>query len=141
MDMRHEGGCRSVGLEGSLADEHLVGHYSHGVQVGTVVGICAQSLFWSHVLRGSQGLLRLGEARGRFQHPGEAEVGEYGLLAVVNEDIARLHVAVQDLVGVGEIERLGQGRHVGEHLVTDMGCPVRRSSRVPPGTSSDTMKV
>ena len=73
--------------------------------------------------------------------PGDAEVGHLHLAVLVDEDVARLHVAVDDAVAVGEPEG---GGHVG----ADVGGPVgverpsarRISDRVRPSTYSMTMK-
>ena len=54
---------------------------------------------------------------------GDAEVGEVGLSRFVEEDVARLHVAMGDAAGMGVGQPVGDGSH-------DLDCSLRAERAV-----------
>ena len=112
-----------VAAKGQRAGGHLVEHDAEGEQVGAGVEFLAARLLGRHVGDGAQWRAGAGEvlvvdgseaerdrlraggdARGDL---GEAEVENLGVAARGDEDVGGLDVAVDDALGVGGVEGVG----------------------------------
>src|SRR5207247_4134606 len=92
-----------------LAGEHLIQDRGEGVDVAARVDEAVPGrLFRAHVLRRAEGQARFREPRASGGGEGErdAEVRHYGL-AVLEQDVLRLDVAVDHAVAMRVIERTG----------------------------------
>ena len=117
-DLREE---RDVGggLERGLPRQHLVRDAAEREDVapGIDVGL-AHRLFRAHVVRGPQTDAGTRQA-GVLPHvgrEGDAEVGD-DRVVVLEEDVARLHVAMDDPLFVGVLQRVGDARGHAHDLV------------------------
>ena len=107
------GGRRAI--EGWRAGEHLVEHDAEGVDVGATVERISGRLFGAHVLRRADDGAFTRELRGRpglfllrrLRGLGDTEVRHQDVAALVQQDVVRLDVAVDDLVAVRVGERVG----------------------------------
>ena len=101
---------RSRAGKGRLPCQHLVAHHCQRVDIGPCVNVAfARDLFRRHVARradaGSD--IRKTVAAGCFvERAGDTEIGEQ-CVAVLQEDVFRLDVAVDDTSGVCAGERSG----------------------------------
>ncbi len=102
----HQGVGRVAG-EGKLAEHHLVEHDAQRVDVRADVHQFAAPLLGGHVGRGAQDAARGGELGRPGEHLGDAEVGQVGVVALVEQHVVRLQVAVDDALFVGEGQRTG----------------------------------
>ena len=100
----HRHGHLCVRLEGRLSGEHLVEHDPERVDVGLAGDLAPERLFGRHVVRRAEHAAGGGEALG-LQRAGDAEVGDLGAAVAVDQDVLRLHVAMDELVLVGALER------------------------------------
>ena len=78
------------------AREDLVQHHPHRVDVAARVELIALHLLGAHVVRRADDEARLGHPFLRLGHPRDAEVHQLHLALVVDEDVLRLDVAVDD---------------------------------------------
>ena len=111
---------RGAAAERPLAGGHLVEHHAEREDVGAHVGRLPLDLLRRHVgdraeqRPGADDRQRLRRAlvdrRLRRAHGGDAEVDHLRPAVVGDDDVARLEVAVDDAVGVGRAERVGE-RH------------------------------
>ena len=94
-------------------DQHLVRQAAESVDVGPIVDRrLASRLFRAHVLRGPHGDAGPGQGiSGKGQSLGDPEVRDY-CTAVIQQDVVRLDIAVNDAFGV----RVAEG---GGHLADD----------------------
>ena len=111
LDQRVDG----VGVERRLTDEELVEDDAQGPQVdGVVVRLFLDELR-RHVQRRS---FDAGEHHGVAGHgPGEPKVAELDDASAADEDVLRLHVAVDDAVGVKVVEGSDELPGDGAHLI------------------------
>src|SRR5262249_14304228 len=106
---RVEGLDHAVAAEGGPAGQQGV---EDGAQPVDVAGggdrpAVAGRLLGRHVGRGAEDRPRLGELDVGLDLLGQAEVGDVRVPLVVDQDVGRLEVAVQDAAGVGVGDRLG----------------------------------
>ena len=129
----------AVGVEGDLADQHLVEDDAERVDVGAGI----DSL--SHRLLGGDVVGRAEDAPGRrhpvlLELPGDPEVGQFGPSLGVDEDVLGLDVAVDHVAGVGDAEAAGDLDRVGDRVLglerADPGDPLLQRL---PSTYSKTM--
>ena len=102
-------GLRGGPTERRLAQQHLIGHRAKRIDIASRGDLpLPHRLLGAHVVRGAQRHPGLGHpgAAGTAHGQGDAEVGDEGG-AVVEEDVLRLDVAVDDAVAVGVIQRRG----------------------------------
>ncbi len=93
--------------ERRLAGEHLVGHGAKSVDITSRADVAlTHGLFGRHVGRGAEGHagLRHAAAARLLHRERDAEVGDQGI-AVLQQDVLRLDVAVHDALAVGIVER------------------------------------
>ena len=109
-----------VGPERRLAAERLVEHGPEGVDVGAGVDRAALDLLRGQVLHRAEQLRRAGQV-GLVEDLGDAEVGDEDPAVVGQQDVRRLHVAVDDARLVGAREGGG-----------DLGADVHDLDRVEP---------
>jgi hypothetical protein len=107
--VRQEQGHRRVLGVRRGAGEHLEGQAGERVEVGPVTDRLAGGLLRGHVPRGAQVLAAGGDGR-VVQRLREPEVGEDRTFLLVDEDVGRLEVPVDDTAAVGVVQRLRQGR-------------------------------
>ena len=149
-----EDGARTFSLEGKRAGGHFVENDAKGKKVGARVEILAENLFGRHVGDGAQGGARTGELIGVDANSGEsiggagstggsfsmgdlgeAEVEDFGVAALGDENVGGLDVAVNDAFGVGGIESVGNldteveeifqiDARAGDHVLE--GLPVKK---------------
>ena len=93
-------------LEGQLARQHLVEHAPQRVDIGPDVDCLPSRLLGRHVVRGAQQGARL-RHRGERLGAGDAEVGDLRGAVVADEHVLGLYVTVDDVLGVGSGQRLG----------------------------------
>ncbi len=110
---------------GRVAREHLEQHAAEGVDVGARIGRLSLELLRGRVVERSHELSRPGETAVGRRPPGQAEVGQVdvrvGRLAsggLCDEDVGRLHVPVDEPLGMGGIEGAG---HLAEDRERDAG--------------------
>ena len=101
--------------ERGFAGQHLVEHDAKAVHVCASVNIpLPHSLFRAHVSRRAECETRLGDSivgRRRIDRSADAKIGDESLV-IDEKDVLRLHVAVDDPLPVGEVEREG---HLARH--------------------------
>ena len=101
--------------ERRLADEHLVQHEAEAVDVGGHGGRTALDPFRGDVQRRRE---ELGRIRVFCRRPGDPEVADLRPVVLIEQDVRRLQVRVDDAAGVGEREAsadpLDELHHVGE---------------------------
>ena len=114
--VRERGRDGGGGVEGTLADEALVGHDPEGVDVGGGHGGAALGLLGREVLRRAHHLAGLGQ-RHALGGPGDAEVGDLHPTVGRDEQVGRLHVAVHDAGGVRGADGVGGLREEAPHRV------------------------
>ena len=112
-------GLRAGAGERRLAGEHLVGHGAERVHVAPGADLAlAHRLLGRHVGRRAERHpgLRHAVAAGLLHGEGDAEVGDQGG-AVLEQDVLRLDVAMDDALAVGVVERGGDLPREPERLV------------------------
>ena len=106
VDVRRRLGGRRVVLVGPVAAQQLVGDDGECVEVTRGAGALSPRLLWREVARGPED--RPGERhRVEARRAGDSEVGDMEVVAVVQEQVRRLDVAMDDPVPVRGVERLG----------------------------------
>ena len=100
MDVLEDDGHRIVAGEGDRAGQHLVGNDAHGVEVALGGGLVVLDGFGGQVGGCAHEHARRGQG-GLGGGAGQAEVGDLHVAAVVDEDVFRLDVAVDDAGSVG----------------------------------------
>jgi len=112
--LEHDGDGRG-GFEQRVAGEALVGHHSERINIGAAIERLAARLLGAHVIgRAHNGRAR--ELGGGFKGFGDAKVGQEGLTAMIEENVARFDVAVDDVERVSVIERVGDGGEEARHF-------------------------
>jgi hypothetical protein len=104
-----------LAVEGDVAGEHLEQHDAEGVDVGLAVDVVAQRLLGRHVVRGAEHAPVGGQPL-LVERAGDAEVGDLGRALLVDQDVLRLDVAVDDVARVREAERSRDLDRVGDRL-------------------------
>jgi hypothetical protein len=96
---------------GQAPGQQLVEHDRGGVHVGRGRDLTPFGLFGRHIDRRAHDLASLrGQALASAGHLGEAEVGDLELPLLREQQVLRLHVAVQHPLLVGVVQA-GTGRH------------------------------
>ncbi len=107
------------GVVGQLSRQHLVEQHTARVDVGRRRHLLHPQLLRGHVVGGAGQLA----AAGQIGRRGDAEVGDESHLVLVDEDVLRLDVAVDDVQVVGgaqaaqHLAQDGQGGLLGVHLL------------------------
>ena len=126
--LRHGAGLRRDDLGDDLlggeagerrsAGQHLVQHHAEGVDVGARVQVLTGGLLGAHVLGRAETHARLRQPTAFPSTPGQrdAEVGHHRP-AVVEQDVVRLDVAVDQAMVVGVVERAGDFRGDADGIV------------------------
>ena len=104
-----------VGLERDLAGEHLVEDDPERVDVGLRGDLVAERLLGRDVVGRAEHAAGGGQAL-RLERAGDAEVGDLGAALVVDQDVLRLDVAVDEAVLVRALERPADLDRVGDGL-------------------------
>jgi hypothetical protein len=102
------------GVERKLASDKLVGETSQCVLIAFFAD-CSLKLFGGHVVKGADNGGAL-HAFGR-QSGGDAKIGQESFTSGIEEDIFWFNVAVDDVLVVGELERLPDLGEDGKHLL------------------------
>ena len=104
--MEHRLGRRGIGLERAASRQQLESHAAERVPVAGGCGGLAASLLGRHVPRATQDRAR---RRQRIVRGGarDAEIGDVHLPVVVEQEVAGLHVPVDDAGGMRGVERAG----------------------------------
>ncbi len=100
----------------------LVGDDADGVHVGAVIQRSADHLFGGHVVQRAE--LIAGIRDGRIRRVGETEIQNLDGAGDVEYDVGRFDIAVDDALGVGEMEARAQ--------IFEDGQPIRDRKRRPP---------
>ena len=118
------GGGWGEGVGGEFAGEHLVEDDAEGVDVGAVVdGVGGGALFGGHVLGGAHDRGAVVVFRGPWSvirggnDASEAEVGDFDLAGLSEEDVFGFDVAVDDAAVVGVLEGVADLGDDGEGVV------------------------
>jgi len=101
-------GGHGVGAgEGELTGEHFIEDDADGIDVGPAIAALAFDLLGRDVIGGADGGGEVGvsEAAGGCV-AGYAEVDELDVVVVVDHDVFRLEVAVNDAIGMDVLERI-----------------------------------
>ena len=126
-----------VGHKRRPPGEQLVGHHGERVLIDTSVDRVAAYQFRRHVCRRADACSGLrqrfaGATRSsiRLQQVRQTEVNDDRRAIFGQEDVARLHVAVNDAAAVREVERGGDGAEQPHHLVQRLrqGKPLQRTA-------------
>ncbi len=113
-------------VERKRPGQHLVEDDAEGPDVGAGVDVLAAELFGRHVGDGADGPALAGQA-GLSRDLGQPEVGHPGDAFLGDEDVGRLDVPVDDAVGVGGGQAVGdlrgerEGLGGGERAALDLG--------------------
>ena len=123
-------------LERQVSGKHFVGHHGQRVLIGRGSLRLAVPLFRGHVRGGASGSLRdhAHTRHARVDLGREAEVEDLHIPLGIDHDVARLDVAVDDLLFVGVVER-------GCHLTDDRKDIVQRQGIFPAHPSDPSPKV
>ena len=89
-------------------------------------------LFRRHVTRRSQHVHRVSDSAFCFQQPGQSEIGEMRFAFGIEENVARLNVAVQDAVFMRVVNRARQFRDEFRCVSVEIGVRFATSSSCPP---------
>ena len=100
----HGHGHGAVPVEGHAAGEHLVEHHAHGVNVAGHIGGLAAGLLRAEIMHRAHHRIAAGEG-GAVGHAGDAEVRHLDVPVLMDEDILRLDVPVDDAVLMGMLQR------------------------------------
>ena len=106
MDDGVDQGRGVLALERQLPRQHLVVDDTQRPDVGLAGHLATEGLLGGHVGHGAEGRSGHGHVRAAHQL-GQAEVDDLHLAVIVDQDIGRLDVPVQDAVLVGGGESLG----------------------------------
>ena len=98
---------RGVAVEGHRAGDHLVEDQTERVEIDAMVHLSARHLFRRHVARRAEQLAAARHVGGRGQRLRQAEVRDVRRARVIDQDVVRLQVAVDDAFGVRGGERVG----------------------------------
>src|SRR5579864_1805489 len=110
-----EGGVAS---EGEDAREHLVEDQPKGVEVAAVVDGLAFDLLGRHVQWRAENGAGAGDASAiGFERLGDAEIGNINMVEVIEQNVLRLEVAVNNVDAMGRRERRRELAHDVEHPV------------------------
>jgi hypothetical protein len=112
----HRHGDLVLAVEGNVAGEHLEEDDAERVDVRLPVDVVAQRLLGRHVVRRAEHAAVRREAV-VVERAGDAEVGDLGRALLVDQDVLRLDVAVDDAARVRGAERAGDLDRVGDRLV------------------------
>ncbi len=125
-DLLHELGC-GLPLERGAEREQFVERCPQAIHVGPAVDRSGSRLLRAHVARGAQQAIVMGQAR-IGQASGEPEVGDPDDPSGVDQEVRRLHVAVDDPTAMRVRERFGRlAPHLGDPAI--VGRPDRRVVR------------
>ena len=94
-----------VAAERQLSGEHAIAEDPERVLVGAAVHRLPLGLLRRHVVRRPDDHAGAGEPARRLQRLGDPEVGEHDAAVMVEHDVGRLHVAVDDAARVRVAER------------------------------------
>ena len=110
----HHGVHRRLGLEGRPAGQALVEDGAEAVNVGGGAQLldAPGGLLGGHVARRAEDGAGARLLAVVVQPLGQAEVGDVRLVVLVDEDVRRLQIAVQDAVLVGVVDGAGDGLDV-----------------------------
>ena len=137
------GGRAGKALKGvrRLPGQHLVEHAAQGVDVGA----CRQVAFRRRLLR--RHVVRRAERQPRLRHPpstgrahreGDPEVG-HDRIAIVQQDVGRLDVPVDDVVPMRVVQRFGHATRNPHRLVdAELLLTLDPLRRVSPATNGIT---
>ena len=122
LEMRVDGRDLGIARERNLAGQTPVQHAPQRVDVGAAVHVIAPDLLGGHVVDGPDELSGSGDAGAGLQPLRHAEVGQERAVrrrARIRreQDVARLHVAMDQPGGMGGIERRGRLRDQGDGAV------------------------
>src|SRR5262249_35336096 len=109
--------------QGELPGEQLVGQGGQRVLVGALVDLEPVLLLGGDVAGCPQPLVGPGQRPGAGPEDRDPEVGDPRVVAVVQEDVLGLQVAVDDAVAVQVVEGLAHRQHDGPRLPGGQGVP------------------
>ena len=125
LEMRVERRDLGVALERRTPGDRFVQHARERVHVGPAVDLVAADLFGCAVLDRAHELARLGQTRVDRAPLDESEVGQVRVPALVEQDVAGLHVPVHQTSRVGGVERRRDLRHDLDRAIRRQRPPVR----------------
>ncbi len=112
--------------EGRSPAERLIDYQPQAVLVAERRHRLVERLFRRDVLRRPGEQLQGGGRAVRLEQFGDAEVGQVGVAVLVEQDVGRFHVAVDDAVTMRRVQRGGQLLHHPGHAVDFPGRVQRR---------------
>jgi hypothetical protein len=92
-----------ISLKGQPAGKHFIQHEPEAVDIAAGIGATALDLLGSQVCGGAHD--RRGDGPGERRRAGDAEIDEFRMPVIVDQDVLRLHVGVDEAVAVGVGER------------------------------------
>ena len=119
------------GLEFSrrqFAGQHLVEDHSQRINVRAMVGLLRFGPLLRRHVMGCTGGAVIGRQRGGADHSSDAKIGDFDAAGLVQEQVLRLDVAVDDTAIVGELQRVANRRHDGQGL---LGCEPASAQGLP----------
>ena len=120
--------------EGRLASQHFVKHGSQAINVrghGHIARF-ASGLLGRHIGRSAQHRLRQRQAGIGFENLGQSEVGQIRFARLIEQNIARFEVAVEDAALVGMVNRPGDLNHELDSGALSQGLGLELSRQVGP---------
>ncbi|BAH92796.1 Os04g0584201 [Oryza sativa Japonica Group] len=109
--------------------EHLHDEHPERVHVRVEAGASGEEALVRHVAAGARhGLRRVVRHLVEVDDTGEAEVAEARAVLLVEHDVARLDVPVEDPAAAPVVQVLQRGRHAADYLVPSLPGQLSRSS-------------
>ena len=99
LQMLHGNAHRGLAIERQLTGQHLIEYHAQRINIRLRRDHRPLGLLWRKIMHGTNHITRIGHRR--LGHgPGNAEISNLGTAACHHEDIVRLDVAVNQIIGM-----------------------------------------